>query len=264
VTVDSTAERVELRALPGIPIVGEGDDLVALIVAALARAEVQLADGDILCVVSKIVSRAEGRFVDLSTVDVSPEARELAMRTHKDPPLVELVLRESSAVSRSKPGVLIVRHRLGFVSANAGIDASNACPTDAASQSGPWVLLLPRDPDASARRLRSGIEAATGAKIGVVITDSHGRPFRLGSLGIAIGLSGIPALWDQVGNDDLQGREMLHTVTAFADQVAAAADLVAGQGAEGRAAIWIRGVRFESGEHSAAELQRNPEQDLYA
>ncbi len=263
-SVESTAERLELRALPGLPVVRQGDDLVDLVLAGLRRAEVVLADGDVVCVASKIVSRSEGRFVDLSTVAPSAEAIALAKSTDKDPQLVELVLRESVAVSRARPGVLIVRHRLGFVSANAGIDASNAVPGEAARSSGPWVVLLPEDPNASATRLREGLASATGASVGIVITDSHGRPFRVGSMGVAIGLAGIPAVWDQQGRVDLQGREMVHTVTAFADQVAAAADLVAGQGAEARAAIWIRGLRYTPGEHSAAELQRAPEQDLYA
>jgi coenzyme F420-0:L-glutamate ligase/coenzyme F420-1:gamma-L-glutamate ligase len=159
--------------------------------------------------------------------------------------------------------VLVVRHRLGFVSANAGIDFSNAAPPEGTSV-GPWALVLPEAPDASAERMRAALSAATRAAIGVVISDSFGRPFRLGTVGAAIGVAGLPPLWDRRGEPDLFGRVLEHTVTALADQVAAAADLVAGQAAERRAIVIVRGLSFRVGVHDARTLDRAPEQDLYA
>jgi coenzyme F420-0:L-glutamate ligase/coenzyme F420-1:gamma-L-glutamate ligase len=208
----------------------------------------------------------EGRFVDLAAVAASPRARQLAEQTGKDPRIVELILRESTSVSRTARDVLVVRHRLGFVCANAGIDQSNALPpgADPASSTGPWVLLLPEAPDQSAEALRHALATATGAAIGVVISDSFGRPFRLGSVGMAIGVAGIPPLWDKRGEGDLFDRRLEQTITALADQVAATADLVAGQGSEGRAIVLVRGLSFDPGVHHAAELLRPPEQDLYA
>jgi coenzyme F420-0:L-glutamate ligase/coenzyme F420-1:gamma-L-glutamate ligase len=258
------ADTLIARALPGIPLVAPGNDLAALALAGCERAGIGLAAGDVLVIVSKIVSRAEDRFVDLNTVEPSARALRLAARVEKDARVVELVLREASAVSRAVPGVLIVRHRLGFVCAEAGIDFSNAEPPDAPRGSGPWALLLPQDPDASAERLRRELEQATGASVGIVISDSHGRPFRLGSLGTAIGLSGLPALWDRRGDLDLFGRTLEHTITPLADQVAGVADLVAGQAAERRAIVHVRGLRFLPLSEPASALLRPLAQDLYA
>jgi coenzyme F420-0:L-glutamate ligase / coenzyme F420-1:gamma-L-glutamate ligase len=258
------SDTLSVRALPGIPLVAPGDDLAQLALAALERAGIELVDSDVLVVASKIVSRAENRFVDLTSVKPSARAEHLATRVQKDPRLVELVLSEAAAISRAAPGVLIVRHRLGFVCAEAGIDFSNAQPPAVAANSGPWALLLPAEPDASAARLRGELERKTGASIGVVISDSHGRPFRLGSLGTAIGISGLPALWDRRGEQDLFGRTLEHTVTPLADQVASAADLVAGQAAERRAIVHVRGVRFSPRSDSAQSLCRPLAQDLYA
>lgn len=259
------APRVTLIALPGIPVVGPDADVHALIQAALERAELTLRDGDILVVTSKLISRAEGRFVDLAAVAPSARATELSEKVEKDPRLVELVLRESVAVSRAAPGVLIVRHRHGFVSANAAIDASNATPPGAPPDSGPWVLLMPEAPDDSAAALRKGLEATSGATVGVILSDSLGRPFRLGTVGAAVGASGLPTLWDQRGTADLGGRVLEHTVTALADQLAAAADMVAGQAGEGRPVVLIRGVSFTADdEASAADLLRPCDKDLYA
>ncbi|HZU82251.1 MAG TPA: coenzyme F420-0:L-glutamate ligase [Polyangiaceae bacterium] len=260
----SCSDRLEVVAVPGVPLVGPGDDVAEVAERAIRSAGLAPADGDVLVVTSKLVSRAEGRFVELPSVEPSPRARDLAATTGKDPRLVELVLRESSAVSRCAPGVLIVRHRLGFVVANAGIDASNAVPAGAAPGSGPWALLLPQSPDAAARSVRRRLESAFGARVGVVVSDSFGRPFRLGTVGAAIGVCGLPPLWDRRGEPDLFGRRLEQTVTALADQVAAAADLVAGQAAEGRPLVLVRGLRFDPSERGAAELQRSPEEDLYA
>lgn len=249
------AANVELMAVSGLPVIGSGDDLPALIAAAVG----ELRANDVVVVTSKVVSRAEGRFVDLATVEPGSRATELAAEIGKDPRLVELVLAESTRVSRAAPGVLIVRHRNGVVSANAGIDSSNAAPVGAPDGSGPWVLLLPENPDASAARIR----AALRPDVGVVISDSLGRPFRLGTVGAAIGVAGLPALSDRRGDEDLFGRPLEHTITALADQVAAAADLVAGQAGEGRAAVVVRGLSFTPVDSSAAELGRPPDRDLY-
>jgi coenzyme F420-0:L-glutamate ligase/coenzyme F420-1:gamma-L-glutamate ligase len=257
-------ERLEITALPGLPLIAAGDDLAALVAEGLSRAGIALQDGDVVVLASKVVSRAEGRFVDLSTVEPSDRALAAAATTGKDARLCELVLRESAQVSRMAKGALVTRHRLGHVYGDAGIDASNAVPAGSAPGSGPWALLLPADPDASAERVRHALHARTGAALGVVISDSFGRPFRLGTVGMAVGVAGLPPLWDQRGDRDLHGRVLQHTMTALADQVAAAADLVAGQASEGRGAVHVRGLSFPVGQHSAAELCRPHDQDLYA
>jgi coenzyme F420-0:L-glutamate ligase/coenzyme F420-1:gamma-L-glutamate ligase len=258
------AARLEVLAVPGVPLVGPGADLPGVLAHALASAGVRLANGDVLVVSSKLLSRAEGRFVELPKVLPSPRAVDLAQRVGKDPRLVELILRESSAVSRAAPGVLVVRHRLGFVVANAGIDASNAVPPDRPAGTGPWALLLPEAPDASAAAIRARLALESSARIGVVVSDSFGRPFRLGTVGAAIGVSGLPPLWDRRGEPDLFGRLLEQTVTALGDQVAAAADLVAGQAAEGRPLVLVRGLTFDPSEQGAQTLTRRPEEDLYA
>jgi coenzyme F420-0:L-glutamate ligase / coenzyme F420-1:gamma-L-glutamate ligase len=260
----SVSATLSLRALADFPRVQRGDDVGQLIEACLARSGLELAPCDVLVVTSKVCSRAEGRYVDLAGVTPGPQACALAREVDRDPRLVELVLRESAAVSRKAPGVLIVRHRLGFVAANAGIDLSNAAPASAEPGAGPFALLLPSDPDAAARQIRARLEASAGCVLGVVISDSQGRPFRLGTLGAAIGLSGLPALFTQVGRSDLDGRVLEATVTALADQVAAAADLVAGQADEGRAVVLVRGLSFAPLASGASELLRPERQDLYA
>ncbi len=256
--------RLELIALSGLPIVSPGDDLPVLIARALDRSAVALEPSDVVVVTSKLVSRVEDRFVDLSRVTPSPEGRAIARQVDKDPRLVTLVLRESTQISRKAKGVLIVRHRLGFVSANAGIDQSNSAPASAEQGSGPWVLLLPEAPDASAWRIREGLQQATGVKPAVILSDSFGRPFRTGTVGVAIGIAGLAALNDQRGELDLFGRTLEHTVTALADQIAAAADLVAGQAAERRPVVIVRGLDLPIDEQAGArDLLRDPEQDLY-
>lgn len=258
------APQLVLTALAGVPIVEPGDDLAGIVEEALVRASLRLVDGDVVVLASKIVSRAEGRFVDLASVEPSDEARALGAEIDKDARLVELILRDATEISRKARGVLVVRHRLGFIAANASIDLSNAQPASAATGSGPWVLILPASPDASARALRERLESSSNARIGVVITDSLGRPFRLGTVGAAIGVAGLPTLWDRRGEPDLFGRTLEQTITALADQIAAAADLVAGQAAERRAVVHVRGLTFTASEHSASELYRAPREDLYA
>jgi coenzyme F420-0 gamma-glutamyl ligase (EC 6.3.2.-) len=248
---------LSLISLPGLPLVKPGDDLVCLIADGLARAGLALQPDDVLVVTSKIVSKAEGRFVELAAVEPSPEALRLAAVTGKDARLVELILRESSAVSRAAPGVLVVRHRLGFVSANAGIDQSNI------ENGGAAVLLLPLDPDASAQKLRAGLRDRTGVDVAVVLSDSHGRPFRLGNVGVAVGVSGLPALLDLRGTPDLFGRPLQITQVAYADLIASAAALLLGEGAEGRPVVLMRGLHRPPGEGHAADLNRPVEQDLY-
>jgi coenzyme F420-0:L-glutamate ligase/coenzyme F420-1:gamma-L-glutamate ligase len=257
-------ERIEALAVPGLPLVGRGDDVPLLVDRALSAANLALRDGDVLVVTSKILSRAEGRFVEIPRVEPSPRAIEIGGQVKKDPRVVELILRESTAISRQAPGVLVVRHRLGFVVANAGIDMSNSVPPDAPPGSGPWALLLPEAPDASAAAIRSRFLDRAGVHIGVVISDSFGRPFRVGTVGAAIGVSGLPPVWDRRGEPDLHGRPLEITMTALADQVAALADLVAGQAAERRPLVLVRGLHFDPSEEGGRALLRKAEEDLYA
>ncbi len=253
-----------VRAVPGVPTIDAGQDLGEVIIASLVRAELDLVAGDVVVVASKIISRAEGRFVDLGGLTPGDAALRLAEEVDKDPRLVELILRESTGVSRKTTGALIVRHRLGFVSANAGIDASNAAPSRAPEGSGPWVLLLPRDPDATAATLRAKLARHFSAEVGVIITDSWGRPFRRGTVGFALGVAGVPAVWDRSGALDRHGRVLEATVSALADSIAAAADLVAGQADEGRPVTLVRGLRFRPSDDTAQTLLRDLEDDLYA
>jgi coenzyme F420-0:L-glutamate ligase/coenzyme F420-1:gamma-L-glutamate ligase len=243
--------------VPGLPLVKPGDDLAHLIHSRLERANLTLQTGDILVVTSKIVSKAEGRFVDLREVTPSQEAQQLAAETRKDPRIVELVLRESRAISRKAPNVLVTQHRLGFVSANAGIDQSNVDGGD------DTVLLLPVDPDASARHIRERLREETGAEVAIVISDSHGRPFRIGNVGVAIGVAGLPALVDLRGKPDLFGRILKISIQGYADMVASAAALLSGEADEGRPVTLIRGLPFPPLDGRASELNRPPEQDLY-
>lgn len=248
-----------LTAVPHIPHVEPDDNLAELILHALAQADVTLADGDVLAIAQKIVSKAEGRLVRLADVQPSARAVEVAAQTDKDPRVVELILQESEEISRMRRGVLIVRHRLGFTSANAGIDRSNVAQ-DGADET---VLLLPHDPDASAAQLREAIEAKLGVQVGVVITDSHGRPFRMGTVGVAIGVAGIPALWDRRGEPDLYGYPLQHTDISVADEIAAAAGLLMGQAAEGMPVVLVRGLKLPIVAGKATDLVRPKEMDLY-
>ena len=248
---------ITITALTGIPLVKPGDNLPQLIIAALEQAGLTLRDGDALVVTSKIVSKAEGRYVDLDSVVPGEAAQQLAAQIGKDPRLVEVVLQESSRVSRTAPNTLITTHRLGFTCANAGIDQSNIEGDEAR------VLLLPRDPDGSAEAIRAALKAVTGASVGIVISDSHGRPFRLGNGGIAVGVAGMPALLDLRGQRDLFGRELRVSIQAYADEVAAAANLLSGEAAEGRPVVLLRGLNFPALDGHAAELNRPAELDLY-
>ncbi len=249
-----------LYPIPGIPHVQPGDDVAALLLEALAHAQIALQAGDVLAIAQKIISKAEGRLVALAAVTPSPRALEVAAQTNKDPRLVELILQESDEISRMRPGVLVVRHRLGFTSANAGIDRSNVAQIEGGEET---VLLLPQDPDGSAAHIRAAIAEQTGVEVGVVVCDSHGRPFRLGTVGIAIGVAGLPALWDRRGERDLYGYELQHTDVGVADEIAAAAGLLMGQAAEGTPAVLLRGLQLPEEEGRAGDLVRPKELDLY-
>jgi coenzyme F420-0:L-glutamate ligase/coenzyme F420-1:gamma-L-glutamate ligase len=254
-----------LTALSGIPLVKPGDDLAGMVLHALQQENIHLQDGDVLVVAQKIVSKSEGRLVNLVQVQPSPRALALASEIDKDPRLVELVLRESKSVLRTRPGTIIVEHRLGFICANAGIDHSNVAGEG--SQQEELVLLLPEDPDRSAHRLRQRLEAASGlaagSRLGVLIIDSHGRAWRMGTVGMAIGLSGLPGLVDLRGQADLFGYQLRITQVGAADELAAAASLLMGQAAEATPLVHVRGFPYPLREGCLAELLRPEEQDLF-
>ena len=231
---------VEILAVPGIPLVRKDDDLVALIGEGLARGGIVPRGGDVFVLAQKIVSKAEGRTVDLATVEPSTEAIELAGKVQKDPRLVELILSESVRVVRARPGILIVEHRLGFVMANAGIDQSNVASPDGPQR----ALLLPVDPDGSAAILRRRLSQRFGVPVAVIINDSFGRAWRRGTCGVAIGAAGLPSLMDLRGSPDLFGRKLQVSITGHADEIAAAASLVMGQGAEGQPVVVVRGLTW--------------------
>jgi len=258
-TNETTLRRLELIALEGIPLVQPGDDLAALILAAIERAKLALADRDVIVVAQKIVSKSEGRRVKLSSVEPSARARELAPQLAKDARLVEIVLRESREVLRVRSGVIVVEDIRGLVLANAGVDASNV-NEDGGEDS---VLLLPADPDASAARLRADLSARTSRDIGIVINDSIGRAWRNGTIGTAIGVSGLPGLLDLRGAPDLFGRVLRTTDLGLADEIAAAASLLMGQAGEGCPAVLVRGVPYARREGNAAELLRPKAMDFF-
>jgi coenzyme F420-0:L-glutamate ligase/coenzyme F420-1:gamma-L-glutamate ligase len=250
-----------LTPLAGLPLIQPGDDLAALLEQALQRAGLSLQDGDIIVLAQKIVSKAEGRLVNLAGVRPSERASRLAEEIEKDPRLIELILQESRQVLRTRPGTIIVEHRLGFVCANAGIDHSNVAGTGDAAEE--WVLLLPEDPDWSASGLRRRLEEGCGTRLGVMIIDSHGRAWRQGTVGVAIGLSGLPGLVDLRGQPDLFGYSLRITTVGAADELAAAASLLMGQAAEGVPAIHVRGFPYPLREGRLAELLRPREMDLF-
>jgi coenzyme F420-0:L-glutamate ligase / coenzyme F420-1:gamma-L-glutamate ligase len=251
------AGSLTLTALAGLPLVEAGDDLGGLLIAALHRMQIELRSKDVLVVAQKIVSKAEGRFVDLKTVVPSTRACAIATEVNKDPRLVEVILSESDEVVRQRSDVLIVAHRLGFIMANAGVDQSNV-GTD-----GDRVLLLPRDPDASAAALKERLDREFGVEAGVVVNDSFGRPWRRGAVGVAIGAAGLPVLHSMVGSPDLFGRKLRVTEVAVGDEIAAAASLIMGQGAEGLPAVHVRGLEWAARDSKASALLRPKEMDLF-
>jgi coenzyme F420-0:L-glutamate ligase / coenzyme F420-1:gamma-L-glutamate ligase len=251
------AAELSVAALAGIPLVCSGDNVADLIVQGLAASGLSLAPGDVIVIAQKIVSKAEGRQVDLRTVTPTEQARALAAEVDKDPRLVELVLRESSEVVRYRKGVLVVAHRCGAVLANAGIDASNVTGEDH------HVLLLPQDCNRSCREIRARLRARTGVEPAVVIIDSLGRAWRNGTVGVALGAAGLPALLDLRGRADLFGRKLRTTQVGLADEIAAAASLLMGQADEGTPVVLLRGLDLPSAEGSADELIRARELDLF-
>ena len=252
------ARSLTLTALAGLPLVKAGDDLAALLIDALRREQIVPRDKDVLVIAQKVVSKAEGRLVDLKTVVPSARAITLANEVNKDARLVEIILSESNEVIRQRSDVLIVAHRLGFVMANAGIDQSNVAGEDSEQ-----VLLLPRDPDATAADLKASLDREFGVDIGVIINDSFGRPWRIGVVGVALGAAGLPVIRNMVGVPDLFGRKMQVTQIATGDEIAAAASLLMGQGAEGQPAVHLRGVEWDAPPAPASALVRRKELDLF-
>ena len=251
--------RLEILAVPGIPMIREGDDLGEIIADRLSRAGQKLHDRDVVVVAQKIVSKSEGRTVDLATVTPSPEAERLAAEVGKDPRTVEVILSDSVRVVRSRPNLMIMQHRLGFVMANAGVDHSNVAPADGIER----ALLLPLDPDGSAEKLRADLAARYGTRVGVIISDSFGRPWRRGTAGVAIGSAGLPAVIDMRGQPDLFGRILEVTIIGFADEIAAAASLLQGQASEGQPVVIVRGLSWTAPDANISEVVRPPEEDLF-
>ncbi|MGB1140019.1 MAG: coenzyme F420-0:L-glutamate ligase [Halioglobus sp.] len=254
------ATALQLFPLAGFPLVEPGDDLPALVAQSLADNALGLEDGDVVVVAQKIVSKAEGRYVALADIEPSAEAQKLAARADKDPRHVEVLLRESSEVLRVRPGVIIVEHRNGYVMANAGIDRSNIT----SDPDNPRVLLLPEDPDASARALSAGLARQVGVSPPqVIINDSVGRAWRNGTVGIAIGTAGLVPLYNQIGGTDLFGNVLEVTEPAVADELAAAASLVMGQAAEGCPVVLVRGAQLAAGDEDSLSLLRERAMDMF-
>ena len=250
-------QKVELLAVPGLPMVEAGDDLAQLIGERLTG-ELALRKDDVLVLAQKIVSKAEGRMVEIATVKPSQRAIDLAAEVQKDPRLVELILSESVRVVRSRPNVLIVEHRLGFIMANAGIDQSNV-----SEPSRECALLLPEDPDSSARGLHERLAVLSGSEVGIVISDSFGRPWRLGTVGVAIGCAGLPAIIDLRGRRDLYGRPLRVTTVGHADEIASAASILMGQADEAQPVVLIRGLAAKAPAQPAVALIRSAQEDLF-
>jgi coenzyme F420-0:L-glutamate ligase/coenzyme F420-1:gamma-L-glutamate ligase len=249
-------DRVEMIALRGLPMIEEGMDLAQLIAAGLEAAPLELQDDDIVVVAQKIVSKAEGRMVCLADVTPTEEARRRGLETGKDPALVQMILDESASVLRQGTQVIIVEHRLGFVMANAGIDQSNAAPG--------YAILLPLDPDGSAARLAAALGERCGRRIGVIIIDSFGRAWRNGTVGHAIGVAGLRALLDLRQSPDLMGRPMQVTEVGLADEIAAGASALMGQGAEAKPVVIVRGFRgLRDDAGTVRALLRHKDQDLF-
>jgi coenzyme F420-0:L-glutamate ligase / coenzyme F420-1:gamma-L-glutamate ligase len=255
------AMTLTIQPLPGVPLVQPGDNLPHIIIDAVEKSHIQLAEGDILVLAQKIVSKAESRLINLSEVIPTAEAERVAKLSQKDPRFVELVLQESRSILRIRPGTIIVEHRCGFICANAGIDHSNVAggwgnPED-------WVLLLPEDPDQTAEEIRVELEKRSGVRMGVLIIDSHGRAWRMGTIGMTIGLAGMPGVVDLRGEKDLFGYQLRITQVAAADELAAAASLVMGEAAEAIPIVHVRGFPYEMRAGSLSELIRPESQDLF-
>jgi coenzyme F420-0:L-glutamate ligase/coenzyme F420-1:gamma-L-glutamate ligase len=250
-----------LTSLPDFPLISKGDDLVGHILESLHRCNIESQSGDIIAIAQKVVSKSEDRQVALEQVEPSEEAYQLAKQAEKDPRLVELILKESNRVLRARSGLIIVEHRLGFVCANAGIDSSNVAPENVEGDR--FVLLLPQDPDASARRIADQLFRETQANFGVLIIDSHGRAWREGAVGVTIGAAGINTVLDLRGTPDLFGKPLVSTRVGIADELASAASIMMGQAAEGHPVIHIRGLPYSLGEGSAQDILRSEDKNLF-
>lgn len=246
---------ISIIPIPGVPQIHPGDDLTALLLKAIDEADIGVKDGDVLVICQKVVSKAEGAVIDLKTIEPSPFAQQTAALWEKDPRMVEVVLRESNRIVRMKNGVVITETKHGWVCANSGVDASNSYGDDI-------VIVLPKDPDASARRMRDTIKAQRNATVAIIITDTFGRPWRDGLVEFTLGVAGIDPLLDLRGQSDLQGRELHHTVVAVADELAAAAGLLMEKDAA-MPAVLIRGYRYAPVESDSKKLIRPAEADLF-
>lgn len=255
------AKQLVFTALPGLPLVQPGDALADLIMDGVRRAELGIQDGDVFVLAQKIVSKSEGRLTYLPDIEPSSEADNLAAVTGKDPRILEVILRESRSVLRQRDGLIVVEHRLGFVCANAGVDRSNVRGAYGDDQD--WVLLLPENPDRSARQIRDGLVKATGKRLAVMIIDSHGRAWRMGTVGVCIGAAGFPALLDLRGEPDLFDVTLKSTEVGLADEIAAGASALMGQANEGRPVIHLRGLPYPLREGSSEELIRPESEDLF-
>jgi coenzyme F420-0:L-glutamate ligase/coenzyme F420-1:gamma-L-glutamate ligase len=251
--------RLEILAIPGVPMIQAGDDLARIIADRMARAGMKLHDRDVIVIAQKVVSKAEGRSVDLASVTPSEQALKLAAEVGKDPRDVEVILSDSARVVRSRPNLMIMQHRLGFVMANAGVDHSNVAPQDGAQR----ALLLPLDPDGSAEAIRAALAERFRTRLGVIISDSFGRPWRRGTVGVAIGSAGLPSVIDMRGKPDLFGRILEVTIIGFADEIAAAASLLQGQASEGQPIVIVRGLSWDAPEVPIRDVIRPPEEDLF-
>ncbi len=245
---------MQFIALKGLPIVKKGDDLGELITDATQKQGLRLKNGDVIVIAQMIVSKAEGKVIDLREVKPSKRAEEIAAQLDKDPREVEVILQQSSEIVRLKH-VIVSRTRHGFVCANAGVDHSNVDPEH--------VAILPDDPDASAARIRDFIKRKLGMEVSVIITDTQGRAFRCGCVGVAVGVAGMNPLLDQRGKRDLYGKELRTTITSPADALAAAAVAVMGEANEGTPVVVVKGAKYDQSNGSARELVRSPERDLF-
>lgn len=252
---------LSITPLKGIPIIAPGMDLAEVIIKGLNFSNLELQGNDIIVIAQKIVSKSEGRLVNLATVIPSKSAVDLGAKTEKDPRLVELILRESHTILRTRPGTIIVEHKLGFICASAGIDHSNVRGEGNPDEE--WVLLLPENPDQSAHKIRTALETRSGVRVGILINDSHGRAWRIGTVGMTVGISGIPAVVDERGWKDLTGYTLKITEVGAADELAAAASLVMGQAAEGTPIVHVRGFPYPLRESSLGDLLRPREQDFF-
>ena len=253
-----TPASVSLHPISGLPLFKPGDDIAVIIGSALQSSGLGLQDRDVLVIAQKIVSKAEGRYVELGEIEPSERARDLAQRTGKDPRHVEVVLSESEEVVKVGPHVIVTAHRLGFIMANSGVDESNI-----EHSAGGRLLLLPKDPDGSAAAVKQALDARFGVSCGVVINDSFGRPWRNGVVGVALGAAGVPALVNRIGEEDLFGRKLKVTEIATADEIASAASLLMGQAGEGIPAVLVRGLRLDAPAAPASALIRDKSRDMF-